>query len=56
MGGEEGLVGEAEVTSSHATGAQANGIVKPDEVESFVPQKHTEVPMLLVGGDPVLVE
>lgn len=40
MGGEEGLVDEARVMSPALSGAQINGIVKPDEVESIVPHKH----------------
>lgn len=58
MGGEEGLEDEAKVAPPPPTGAEANGIVKPDEVESFVRQKHTDtaIPILLLGGDSILVD
>lgn len=57
MGGEEGLEdmdNESKVTFSPA---EVNGIVKPDDVESFVPQKHPDpvVPILLLG-DTMLVD
>lgn len=41
MGGEEGLVDEDKVLSPAATGAQVNGVVHPDEVESIVTPHHT---------------
>lgn len=58
MGGEEGLFDELKVMSPPPTGAQANGIVKPDEVEAFVPQKHIQIktPIPSLNGDSILVE
>lgn len=58
MGGEEGLEDLAD-EAPHPTGAQANGIVVPDEVESQVPpHEHTEavVPVLMLGEDSILVD
>lgn len=54
MGGEEGLE-----EAPHPTGAQANGIVKPDDVEFRVPpHEHTEtvVPVLMLGEESILVD
>lgn len=60
MGGEEGLedlVGEPTTGAPHPTGAQANGIVKPDDVEFVVPQKPAAVvPVLMLGDDSMLVD
>lgn len=60
MGGEEGLEGlggELTAGAPHPTGAQANGIVKPDDVEFIVPQKPTAVvPVLMLGEDSMLVD
>lgn len=61
MGGEEGLedmADESNTMSLPPSGAEINGIVKPDDVEFFVPQKHPDpmVPVLLLGGDTMLVD
>lgn len=58
MGGEEGLEDLSD-DAPHPTGAQANGIVKPDDVESRVPpHDHTEavVPVLMLGEESILVD
>lgn len=62
MGGEEGLEGLVDEPTTgaphpHPTGAQANGIVKPDDVEFVVPQKPAAVvPVLMLGEDSMLVD